>query len=520
MDVRLSMYLEWLSPDESRNDFTANAQRDPAFSDVRVCHEDLGGFREGTLYVSMSRKVPDGAGEGIYFICTEETKNPSCNCVVIETDWSEMAVYDKLRNCTRYYGDWVRQMELALINGTTFQELLDISEDVLKNPAVILDSHYNFLAGSRKISKDDAKLYEVKVNGQPSPDTLVLLAVEGNGSDEKTGTLSCGAAYRVAHRFGENEMLADFKNDGFINLCLVIRFSAAEFSDAMLGIIDIFSDHLNVLVKRDDELMSSSGGIDFFAEQLINGANPDQIARSLMLPRMGEYVTIMLEPKVDDFKSSKIAVVNIMNGILPQSRAFCHDGRFYSIVTYSSDSRSQTYYVMQQQRISTLCGIVKCRCGISNMFMDLADLRHACVQANEALVLIDEAGRVLPPDHVDAAEDGGLCFYKNVMLFHMIERTLGEAKRYCFYPENFARMLRDDMLHGTNNCDILEEFLLNGQKYTAAAEKLHMHRNNVLYRLNKMHEKYNIDYENREDSLMLTICCLAAKMFPPTFPGE
>ena len=523
MRVRLSMYLEWIQPVALRKELLPSAENDPAFQDVRIYHDDLR-LAEGTLYISMYCAPPEDAGDKVYFICNERSAKPGCNCIIIEDELSELAVFDKLHDCSVEYSNWISKLDQALIRGTTFQEILDLSENIIKNPIVILDSHYNFLAGSRKISPHDGKLYDVKKNGHPSPDTLLELAVGTEESDrEYSGSFTCGATYRIAKRFGSQEMMADFKNEGFINLCIVIRFSVEKYNDAQKGILDILCDHLDVLVKRDDRLMSSSGGIDFFIDQLINGANPDQISKSIGIPRKGEYVTIMLEATMDDIKSGKVAIVNVMNGILPQSRAFCHENKFYSIVTYSTDKKSQAYYELQLKRMESLCNIVKCRCGISNMFSDLVDLQYSCVQAENAVRLIDGTRAIIPPEN-DADSMGykseKLCFYKDVMLFHVIDRTLGEARRYCFYPENFARMLKDDRQHNTNNCDILAEFLLNGQKYTTAAEKLHMHRNNVLYRLNRMQEKYNISYESRDEWLMLTICCLAAKMFPPTFPGE
>ena len=145
-----------------------------------------------------------------YFICTEKTARPDCNCAIIEGDITELSVFDQLRDCSLHYTLWIREMDHALIRGTTFQELLDLSEDVVKNPIVILDSHYNFLAGSRNIQPHDGKLYDVKANGHPSPDTLLELAM---GTEERAtvrGEFSCGATYRIAKRFGCHEMMADF----------------------------------------------------------------------------------------------------------------------------------------------------------------------------------------------------------------------------------------------------------------------------------------------------------------------
>ena len=52
---------------------------------------------------------------------------------------------------------------------------------------------------------------------------------------------------------------------------------------------------------------------------------------------------------------------------------------------------------------------------------------------------------------------------------------------------------RDDLTAKTDNYLFLYEYLLCERRATVVAEKLHMHRNNVKYRIDRIESRYGID---------------------------
>ena len=60
----------------------------------------------------------------------------------------------------------------------------------------------------------------------------------------------------------------------------------------------------------------------------------------------------------------------------------------------------------------------------------------------------------------------------------------------------------------TNNCEVLYTYLLNERRATETANSLHMHRNNVVYRINRIEEMLGISLDDKTTRLNLTMSYL------------
>ena len=66
-------------------------------------------------------------------------------------------------------------------------------------------------------------------------------------------------------------------------------------------------------------------------------------------------------------------------------------------------------------------------------------------------------------------------------------------------------MAEQDKTSKTNNYEFLNAYLVHERRLTVVAEKLHMHRNNVSYRINRIEKQFGIDTNDpklRQDLLL------------------
>ena len=56
-----------------------------------------------------------------------------------------------------------------------------------------------------------------------------------------------------------------------------------------------------------------------------------------------------------------------------------------------------------------------------------------------------------------------------------------------------AAIKRADLRSNTDNYEFLRDYLLYERRGSTVAEKLHMHRNNVSYRIGRIEQQYGID---------------------------
>jgi sugar diacid utilization regulator len=144
-------------------------------------------------------------------------------------------------------------------------------------------------------------------------------------------------------------------------------------------------------------------------------------------------------------------------------------------------------------------------CGISDVFDDLLELPDAYRQAEIAL---SESGLAVP------GWCGAVRFdaYYAWCLFDRSERAVRvlETSRY---GKMLAELRRADGEKNTNNFEVLRIYLINGSRATETAAALHMHRNNVAYRIGRIEEMMGIsldDWRTRKNLLitMLAMCTI------------
>ena len=63
----------------------------------------------------------------------------------------------------------------------------------------------------------------------------------------------------------------------------------------------------------------------------------------------------------------------------------------------------------------------------------------------------------------------------------------------------------EDAARGTDNFVFLRQYLRYERRTTMVAEKLHMHRNNVKYRVDRLGELFGVDTDDDDERLELSI---------------
>ena len=95
-----------------------------------------------------------------------------------------------------------------------------------------------------------------------------------------------------------------------------------------------------------------------------------------------------------------------------------------------------------------------------------------------------------------------LYFDHAVMTISRGHRELLTSLRGC---RQLARIREYDRIHGTDNFVFLRQYLRYERRTTMVAEKLHMHRNNVKYRVDRLGELFGVDTDDDDERLELSI---------------
>ena len=173
------------------------------------------------------------------------------------------------------------------------------------------------------------------------------------------------------------------------------------------------------------------------------------------------------------------------------------DGCLYVLLTeVRTDFKKNTKFRSFLDRISGN----ELQCGVSRVFTDLYPLDEYKWQADEALRM----GRRL--------NAGKTTFHYDDYIMDIIASTLSENSHFdsLVHPLLIA-LSKYDRLHDTEYFTTLETYLLNGQDKAVTARELHIHRNTLTYRLEKIKAIGEINSFSTTEGLNLNLSFLLAR---------
>ncbi|MBW4061351.1 helix-turn-helix domain-containing protein [Candidatus Saccharibacteria bacterium] len=149
-------------------------------------------------------------------------------------------------------------------------------------------------------------------------------------------------------------------------------------------------------------------------------------------------------------------------------------------LTEQSELIQQLLQKLQPNRVITI--------GVGQYYPDLGGLRKSY---QDAKLAIDVGTKVWGP--------GKVYHIKRVGMFITLANTSADRKAELAH-QILSPLLRDDQLFKT-----VQAFLATGLNLTDAAEKLHIHRNTLIYRLDKTKKLIHLDPRHFDDALQIKL---------------
>jgi purine catabolism regulator len=153
-----------------------------------------------------------------------------------------------------------------------------------------------------------------------------------------------------------------------------------------------------------------------------------------------------------------------------------------------------------RERLTQLSSQARVAAGIGRPGAGLAGLRNSFGQAREALEL---ARRLFGGDKVLPFSDLGI--------YRLLYRLQDSEELVEFYEQTLASLAQYDASHNTELVPTLEAFFAHHGNVSQTAESLYLHRNSLLYRLERISEITGLDLDDADDRFSLQ---LALKIRP------
>lgn len=486
MTITLSMLLDFLmyhNPDT----VIGNYHSCPV-QGVKLLPEDDSDWVPGYLYVGA-----DGAKTSL---TCGEGKN-----VMLDTDLSFKSVFNVLQDGYSLLRDWDMNMHIAMIKGETVQELLDMSLSTISNPITFLDPSFKLVAYTKDITTP-SKIYNDILKFGCLPAKTVEMY-------EKTGffstLLDVGGEQlsRVAASYISviHAVLIEGNIAGYVSMPCTNKF----FTEGEAELFEELCENIRQLLERNskdraiNQYMYAYFLSDLIEENETDTANLSERAQYIGLPMKSKFQLIKLQqsrhaPLLNDFHARKIA------DMLPNEKVFIHKREAFVLLDSGRKYSSQEEHLEHVLRIlAPYIRKEKILCGVGQSFEKLPAIRHAVAEAEQSIAVGEEINskKTLQKLGISGRDYASAVFrYADYYLHHMILAAGREIPYREMCSPHILSLIKVDQKEKTNHLQVLYEYLRNERRLSKAADSIPMHRNSVVYRIEKIEEMVGVSLED------------------------
>lgn len=399
-------------------------------------------------------------------------------------------LFNALQDSFNRLRDWDMEMHLSLLEGCGAEKLLELSESILGNPITVMDPSFKLLARSPHTQSASAIYNEVCRNGYLSAEMVRLYSVRGYLND----LVSSGkdGAFQVERGF--ITITRAIKHQRRLIGYLTMLCTQRPYSEGLAACFACLGDGIAQCMSR--ELQSHTLNrymYEYFLADLLEGRNlePSHLRERLNyigLPWKGNFRLLELEWQEEDhlldhYLSQRVAE------LIPNEKVFVYEK---AVLVFLQDEQHLDWVL---ERLSPFLKQKQGRCGVSRSFTRLSDIRIAYQQTAAALRLGRRVStlRTLYRLGVEAYHyDETIFHYQRYAAYHMVEGAADAG----LYSPLLNRLIERDLREHSDHLRVLYGYLLCERRPTVAATYLHMHRNNVIYRVGRIESMLSISLED------------------------
>ena len=483
----------------------------PAFSDVRL-HLPGKPIDPETLYVCSAGEdaaaISEAGAFAVYVgpALRDPGSQHGAPALAIAGEVAPLAVFDALLDVFGAYDRWRQDRERIQQTGGSLQELLDASEPFLQNNVVVLDPALKLIAYTKNVPCDDPITMELIEHGYHTEENIRKFKLHKRfkpwAEDE-------GFVVNDSHEICKYvTVVKSFKAHSSFTLISVMMCNIADLEPYLLDIYGLFCDSVCFFALRDYPDGKPSGhAIDSFLNDLIANAAGDDAAivercRYVGLPYQATFCVFYLKAPVDSVPVTRL-VADVSLIVAPAKTALVGDA--VAVLCFNCSNRpcasccdisccTHTGLTITE-RLEDMLARYELTCGRSSKFSKLSGMSTAFAQAREAYILGGRIGRRLRNGCAHVAPTRIFSFDQYCMDYLVGRLSESELSLVTstYAGSVISAIAEHDAQANTDNYEFLYGYLLHERRTSAAAEALHMHRNNANYRIGRIEELYGID---------------------------
>lgn len=252
--------------------------------------------------------------------------------------------------------------------------------------------------------------------------------------------------------------------------------------------IYLLKQSIRECLQKDEFTRKNRGENDeFILNDLLNNKmqnNPYFAERMRKLTESYGYhlYVLLIKTDLEDRLINTRVTRNIFELLYPEAKSLIYNGNILFLIGMPEGKEMQR---PDYEKIRELCRKYELSAGISNCFHDITDLRNYYRQAMTAIEIgLTGEGK---PD---------LFLYRDQYMSHLLRSFSNEEKPQIFCHPALKLLFDYDKKNNTELAETLYCWLAEERNASHTAEAMHVHRNTVIYRLKKIEELTNVDWND------------------------
>ncbi len=458
-------------------------------SDIRIFQSMDTNLCEKYLYISDDfSKLSKGQKTSIIFLVVSKTvdipSNFPLSVISIKTDNSLENVMTVIQEILESYREWKEKCLQSIAGGETLNYTLEIAAEKLQNPIALFDSSLTLIHWTGTFETDiSGTIWEMVLKLGYSPLEIYSQREQKKISEIfKSGSmfLTYVADYDEKHT---HVVAPIYINDIMFGMLALIDLNN-PISSGQKCIIKYIQKTIEAALKLGGKYFNISENSTYFLDRLIRGFG---VEKRIIQYYLNNYKWNICDPYyVLNFHSSEQEDPLILQyhsrrirDKLPKAIIFQFEGSIIAINREIDSPLNKDFFAM----LKSMASKMSLKCGISSIFYNFENLKYYYIQSKIALTFVNDNQNLVIHFH-------------EYYISHIID-TLEKAtslKSLChprilqLWEENDEQ---SDIL--INN---LKTYLIYGKNITDTAMALHIHRNTLIYRLNKLQSLFGIDFKD------------------------
>ena len=381
-----------------------------------------------------------------------------------------------------------------LYDNSQIQEMVDDFSKAFNNPIFVFDAGHTIIAGNWEMAEANEITKRLAENRRVTD--FEYDVIYGKAVDH-TKLLESTKPIEILHpEFGHKQLVCPIdpnRNMGVISIAELNR----PFEQQDYALLEMFRD--GVLQKmRIDEFTKNNRGFPY--EYFIRDLLDRKLTPSRQFDWQFDYVSrefsehmfcMVIETARSHGLVNSAFVREEIERLAAGTRTLMYKGE---IIAIFCQKNSQAFPKDLFCSLQTYCEDRKLFAGLSNHFSSLQDIYDYYKQALRALE-IGTSNHSVP----------GLYRYENNSLLHLENVFLQNENQEVYCHPKLKQLLEYDKENHTEFAETLYVYLKHERSNTLAAKELFIHKNTLVYRLQKIGEIVDIHYDDYQERMYLIL---------------